>query len=419
MDIPYELADNLDDAWLNFELDLPLIPIVEGKPNPFYVNRPGNPVAKLERMLLRRYRQPPKYFFSGHRGCGKSTELRRLAANPQIQAKFWPVHFSIRNVADVNNIDYRDVLLATGAQMFTRYRAQGGQLPKQLLKELDSWRGKIEEHITTILSGRTSESEIGAGLDAFFANAALKIKLEPATRKEIRQVFERDVTGLIHVIDGIATAIHAREGRPPLVLIDDLDKLDLAAARAIFYARREIIMQPRVPVVYTVSSSLFYSPEFEAIRDRAVFLPNVKLHTQGDPAAEDREGYRTLRSFIIQRMHPGLITGDAVRLAAEMSGGVFRELARVMRSALDRALEAGRARIEDVDVAGAAAEIRGEYRRILTPEQRELLQEIRGHNQLTHPHALAPLLQMLAVLEYANGEPWCDVHPALEKLLDE
>src|SRR5690348_15706027 len=91
----YTLANDLDRAWLNFELDLPLEPGPGGTLNPFYVERPGNPVAELEDALLAPYYQPPKFFFSGHRGCGKSTELRRIAADPAINAKFWPVHFTI------------------------------------------------------------------------------------------------------------------------------------------------------------------------------------------------------------------------------------------------------------------------------------------------------------------------------------
>lgn len=414
----YITATDLDHAWLNFELDLPLKPGPEGEPNPFYVDRPGNPTARLERELLR-LPPAPKYFFSGHRGCGKSTELLRLAADPTIQARYWPVHFSIRDQADVNNLDYRDVLLAIGGQMFSQYRQRGGKLEAQLLKELDGWRGQVEQHVTIVTAGRTSEFEIEAGLDAFFAKIGLKMKLEPRTRSELRQVFERDITGLIDVINNIAANILAREKRPPLVLIDDLDKPDLERSREIFYQHRETMLQPSLPVVYTVSSPLFYSPEFEAIRSRAIFLPNVKLHPQHRPDERDAEGYRTLRMFILKRMDPDLITGEAIDQASHMSGGVFRELARVMRSAIDHSIAAGRERVEAEDVHAAAAEIRGEYRRILTAEQRRLLQGIHHRQQLDEPDKIAPLLQILAALEYSNGEPWCDVHPTLEALLDE
>lgn len=126
-----------------------------------------------------------------------------------------------------------------------------------------------------------------------------------------------------------------------------------------------------------------------------------------------------MREFVYKRMLGSLIADDALEAAVRTSGGLFREMARVMRIAIDRAVEARRTQIALDDVRKAEAEIRGEYRRFLTRDQRKLLREIRSHNRYDEPEKVAPLLQMLAALEYANGEPWVDVHPALHELLDE
>jgi len=415
--IEYITAEDLDRAWLNFELDLPLKMEPGGPPNPFYVDRPGNPVAELEQALLAPFYRLPKYFFSGHRGCGKSTELRRLEVNPQIRAKYIPFHFTIRDEADINSLDYRDVLLAIGGQMYRQYREDGGRLPKQLLGELDQFRGRIEKEI--VIAPRVSEMGVEGQLDTFFAKAGLKLKLEPRVRTVVRRVIEEDITGLIELLRVISISIHNATGRWPLVLIDDLDKPDLARAREIFYEHREVMLQPDIAIVYTVSSPLFYSPEFEAIRDRAIFLPNVKLHPQGRPEERDAEGYRTMRMFAHKRMHPDLIADDALNEAIRLSGGVFREMCRVMRYAIGRARRRGARRIELEDVHLAGAEIRNEYRRILTADQRRLLAEVHAHNRLDRPEAIGPLMQTLAALEYRNGENWCDVHPALLPLLEE
>jgi hypothetical protein len=160
-DFEYVRATDLDSAWPNFELDLPLEPQSDGTPNPFYVKPPGNPAELLVTDLRHPYRQPPKYFFSGHRGCGKSTELRRLAVRPAILAKYWPVHFTIRDEADIHDLDFKDVLLAIGSRLFLNYRDEGGKLPDQLLSELNTWRGEVVTEVSTLLGGRISESEIG------------------------------------------------------------------------------------------------------------------------------------------------------------------------------------------------------------------------------------------------------------------
>lgn len=414
----YILATDFDRAWLNFELDLPLKPGRNGEPNPFYINRPGNPIAELEDALLAPFYRPPKFFFSGHRGCGKSTELLHLMCNAEIQKKYWPINFSIREEADIIDLDFRDVLLAVGGRMFRDYRKSGGQLPEQLLKELNSWRGKVEEEVRTI-SGRPLEFEFGAAIDAFFVNAGMKMKLEPKTRAELRQVFERDITGLIAVINNIATAIYSKEKRIPLILIDDLDKPNLEEARAIFHNRREIMMQPNCAIVYTVSSALFYSKDFDAIRGQAHFLPNIMLHPPQARDVRDQAGYDTLRSFVQVRMDANLIDDLALEDAITYSGGVFREMARIMRTAIGRARRRKAGKVESSDVEAATTEIRNEYRRILDKDDIQLLKTVNENNRLEYNDRLTPLLQLLALLEYRNGENWCDVHPVLRKILNE
>ncbi len=416
--IEYITAQDFDRAWLNFELDLPLEVKPDGKPNPFYVDRPGNPIAELEQYLLAPFYRLPKYFFSGHRGCGKSTELRRVAVNPEIRRKFFPIHFTIQDETDINNVGYQDVLLAVGGQMYRQYRERGGHLPAQLLSELDQFRGQVEKEITITPKGRL-EAEVEGRLDAFFAKAGVKVKLDPHVRTVVRQVIEQDITGLIELLNLISASIYAESKRWPLVLIDDLDKPTLENARRIFHDHRGVMLQPEIAIVYTVSSPLFYSPEFEAIRDRAVFLPNVKLHPHRETEERDAEGYRTMRMFAYKRMHPDLIADDALDEAIRLSGGVFREMCRVMRYAIGRARVRQAAQITLVDVERAGAEIRNEYRRILTQEQRRLLRVVHAENQLDRPAAQGPLMQMLAVLEYRNAENWCDVHPALLPLLEE
>ncbi len=413
----YLKAKDFDRAWLNFELDLPLKPGPNGKANPFYINRPGNPINELIDALLAPFYRPPKFFFSGHRGCGKSTELLHLLSNNEIQKKYWPINFSIREETDIIDLDFRDVLLSIGSRLFREYRRKGGDLPEQLLKELNGWKGKVEKQISTILDGRVSEYELGASIDAFFVNAGLKMKLEPATRVELRQIVQTDITGLIAIINHIAAAIYNQERRIPLILIDDMDKPDLDRARAIFHDHREIMIQPNCAIVYTVSSALFYSKEFDAIRDQALFLPNINLRSSTDTDHHLVEGYRIMEKFINVRMDPSLIHPLALEQAITYSGGVFRELARIIRTSIGRARRRKATQLEIEDVEWAAIEIRNEYRRILDTEDLKLLKKVHESKKLEFSDRLRTLLQVLALLEYRDQENWCDVHPILRKIL--
>jgi len=414
----YIKAIDFDRAWLNFELDLPLAPGKNGQPNPFYISRPGNPINELIDAILAPFFKPPKFFFSGHRGCGKSTELLHILSHPEIHKKFWPINFSIREETDIVDLDFHDVLLAIGSQMYRNYRKNGGEIPEQLLKQLNTWKGRVEQEVKTVLSGQSSY-EFGGSLDVFFVNAGMKMKLEPKTRIELRQVFEKDITGLIDVINMIAAAITAKEKRIPLILIDDMDKPDLNKATAIFHDRREIMMQPNCAIIYTVSSALFYSKEFDAIRDQAIFLPNINLHPIKEPERHIIEGYDTLRRFTYVRMDQSLINEQALVDAITYSGGVFREMERIMRSAIGSARRRKAAKIIVDDVERAATEIRNEYRRILDKNDLAYLRKINEHNRLEYNDRLRPLLQLLAILEYRDNENWCDVHPVLKRIINE
>jgi len=414
--LEYITAKDFDRAWFNFELDLPLKPDKNGNSNPFYVDRPGNPIAELKDALMAPFYRPPKFFFSGHRGCGKSTELQHLLSSADLRRKYWPIHFSIRDETDYLDLDFRDVLLAIGSKLFREYKNRGGELPDQLLRELNSWKGRMEKEISTILEGRAS-SELSGSVDTFFVNAGLKLKLEPATRVVLRQVIETDITGLIAIINHISTAIFSQERLIPLIIIDDMDKPPLEKARAIFHDCREIMMQPNCAIVYTVSSALFYSKEFDAIRDQAIFLPNIHLHPPKQPDVHDVLGYETLKEFVRVRMDSSLIDEDALDLAVTYGGGVFREMARVMRTSIGRARRRKACKVEVGDVEATATEMRNEFRRILDPQDIKLLKKIMEGNRLENSERMTDLMQILAVLEYRNGENWCDVHPVLRKLL--
>jgi hypothetical protein len=272
--------------------------------------------------------------------------------------------------------------------------------------------------VRSVLAGGT-DYEIGASVDAFFMNAGVKMKLEPKTRIELRQVFEKDITGLIEVINAISAAILKKEKRIPLLLIDDMDKPDLEKATAIFHERREVMMQPNCVIVYTVSSAMFYSKEFDAIRDRAIFLPNINLHPYKEPERHLLEGYATMQRFANVRMDPSLIETQALEDAITYSGGVFREMARIVRSSIGYARRRNARRVETQDVELAATEIRNEYRRILDRSDLLYLRKIYEQNNLEYNDRLRPMLQLLAILEYQDTENWCDVHPVLRKMLNE
>ena len=85
-----------------------------GELDAYYVARPHAPLEPMK-TYLRVNNQPAKVLFSGHRGSGKSTELRRLAKD--LENDFFIVEFSAQKL-NLPDLSYVDVVLACAAALF-------------------------------------------------------------------------------------------------------------------------------------------------------------------------------------------------------------------------------------------------------------------------------------------------------------
>ncbi|MBE0524361.1 MAG: hypothetical protein IBX40_08545 [Methanosarcinales archaeon] len=404
------IAEDLDLAWSNFD---PFYPLPAN--SPFHVEREGRPLGKLKRALLRRHRLAPKYFFSGHRGCGKSTELNILADDGEIRNNFFIVKYSVKDVCDVNNLNYVDVLFSIGAELYLQYIEAGKKLETGLIEQLEAWKGVIEKTTEKQISIETS---VEGGLKTFFLSVLAKIKAEDTSRDIIRKTIEPKLSELIDKINLIIANIESNEKKKVLVLIDDLDKPRLEQAKEIFYDNQTAITQPACYIVYTVPISIFFAQEFIAIRESKFFLPNVKLHHKNDRNSKYGAGYELMRLFVFHRMKKDLIEPDSLDLAIRMGAGVFRETARIMQIAADSAIENERHQIIEDDVKRGEREIRSDFRRILKSDDYTTLKEICKDNEIHGIEKIGHLLHNLSVLEYMNDETWCDIHPTLVELVE-
>ena len=414
-----KFATTLDDAYFNFEIGSPLHP-----DSPFYVKRQDKVVSKLKWALTHAKSEigasVPRYLFSGHTGSGKSTELRKIAASPDIKKMYWPLLISLREHTDINDIDYTDVFFVIASQLFLAYQTTGNlKKHDELLEEIQKWEGTFSKEIVVEDGDRTTK-ELEAGVTTGIINIVAKFKKEPHAREIIRKRIGLHIGDLVESINTLGSVILGHEKKRPLIIIDDLDKASLANSREILINRQSTLLDINLPIIYAVSSTLFYDEAFpsrKGIQD--LFLPNIKLH---EKCSDKRvsEGYLLLRNFVHARMEKNLISEDALELAMKMSGGVFRELVRIMRDSIEYALLEEQKRVEIEDVEQAVTDIRNMYWRILTQTHVDILDDIRACITPRHDtEDVAVLLKMLAILEYNGSGRWFDVHPALNKLLDE
>jgi hypothetical protein len=416
MSYPEEIrATDLRRAWANFD---PYLPLPAG--SKFYVHRPGRPLRRLKEALLmsQEFGKTPKYFFSGHRGSGKSTEMNRLAANPQLRERFVIIHYSIRDYADVNDLNHIDVLFTLGAQMFMQYTAEDGRyqgkLNPALLKELEDLQGRISEKVRVTNKEGLAESE--ASFNAYFLKALGKIKQEEISRREIRQILEPRSSEWLQQINLIASNIASNEQKQVLVIIDDLDKPSLPTARSLFHQHIGLLQQPNFPIIYTVPIAVFYTHQFISISEGRQFLPSIKLYTRGGQPVADN--FSLMRQIVGARMDREMITPEALDHIVAQSGGIVRDLTRMVQIGTMEAILGDKPQIDLAAAQRASSELRNEFRRMLTEADLATLRHLRDGGDAP-PEQKAPLLFISAAVEYVNDAAWEDVHPVVRPLLND
>lgn len=352
------VAKDLDRARLNFSQDRPLAPSADGTPHPFYVARNPNPVAELEGALTAPTYRPAKFFVSGVRGGGKSTELLHLAANSVVRSKFLPIVFRIGEEADIRKLDATALLHA---------------IARRILLEIRK------------LNGATKTS--------LAANAS--------------------AIDVLATIELLAAEMQKRTKRAPLIIIDDLDDMSHEDAHRLFVDSREQLLQPSCTIVYTVPMALFLDPAFDILRDQAIFVGSISESKAGRPNNLDNQSYETLTRLAAARMHGTLATADAVHLAGRLSGGIFGEMVRLMRYSISCARRRGSRLMEIHDVEDASAQLRGEFRAVLDKDDMNILRLAWQKKTLTPDARIERLARLCALIASAGSGSQYAVHPAL------
>ena len=173
--------------------------------------------------MTERYR---KILLIGHRGCGKSTILNKVAE--ELKEQYHIVFFTAQNVLNMMDVETVDILLATYMQLIRSMRAEGIPRRKPLFdKMIDSFKKNI----------RLKEIEIEAGIPGIdFLNAlSAKIIVETDSRNKVRESFRTRIEILQKDLSGACTDIRQLEKKDVLIIIDDLDKLDTKFAERVFF----------------------------------------------------------------------------------------------------------------------------------------------------------------------------------------
>src|SRR5712692_365547 len=200
---------------------------------------------------------------------------------------------------------------------------------------------------------------------------------------------EPQIEAMVEVLNEIIDDVRSRTDRSLILLADGLDKLRDADVISLNFLEKKFLNGPRCSVLYTGPLDLYYSPQFGEVRTRfpIVPFPHVKLHDCDDPNRLDVRGYEVMRTVVHRRLESlglkpqAVIAPDVLDILIKGSGGVMRDLIRLIQSAALQADIAGKDSIEKPEAAKALNELRRQLMAQLTPEYHEVLQAVRSTHQ--------------------------------------
>ncbi|NWF58566.1 MAG: ATP-binding protein [Fischerella sp.] len=314
-------------------------------------------VEELQRTIVRiSPNDPTCQLFTGHIGCGKSTELQRLKAELE-QAGFHVVYFESSQDLDMADIDVSDILLSIARQISASLEAIN-------IKEKSGYFANLFREIGDFLQTPielSAEAELSLGI----AKISAKTKDSPQLRSQLRQYLEPRTNSILQAIneellDKAVQQLKQRGNKGLVAIVDNLDRVDmrpLASGRSLpeylFIDRGEQLRRLKCHVVYTIPLALIFSNEYETLKNRLgggiapKVLPMVLVRQRDGNDYEP--GMSLLRQLVLARafpevswnIRPGLIpelfdTPQTLDRLCRISGGHIRNLLGLLYSCLQR-----------------------------------------------------------------------------------
>ncbi|MEM6427243.1 MAG: P-loop NTPase fold protein, partial [Cyanobacteria bacterium P01_D01_bin.128] len=183
--------------------------------------------------------------FTGHIGCGKSSELARIAQHQQTD--FLVVEVNVEDETDIQDVEYTDIYLLVIKQVEVELRRLGIQFDHQRLSSFEDWFKEItQETEETVNRSVNVDAEASLGAEApflakFLFKTMAQIKGSMTEKRKIRQVLTPEVSRLKTDINLLLTDGSRKlrdefaEKKGILIILDGLDKCPPNVAKRLFF----------------------------------------------------------------------------------------------------------------------------------------------------------------------------------------
>ncbi len=387
-------------------------------------------VEELQRTIVRiSPDEPTCQLFTGHIGCGKSTELQRLKAELEF-AGFHVVYFESSQDLDMADIDVTDILLSVARQVSISLEEIGISLKP-------SYFGSLFREIADFL--QTPIEFSGGELSLGIAKITTKTKDSPQMRSQLRQYLEPRTNSILQAINEeiLEKAIEELKHRGQkglVVIVDNLDRVDmrpLASGRSqpeyLFIDRGEQLRRLSCHLVYTIPLALIFSNEYETLKNRfgggisPKVLPMVQVRQRD--GSDYEPGMFLLRQLVLARAFPEVSWNRRVELIRELfdcpetldrlcrvSGGHIRNLLGLLYSCLQRQDPP----FSQDCLEAVIKDYRDDLLLAINEAEWELLYEVVNQQTLRGENEYQRLLRSMFVFEYRDRQGrWFGISPAL------
>ncbi len=356
-----------------------------------------------------------KIIFSGHRGCGKSTELHRFQACVNHSDRYCSIFIDMEKEVEITTFEPEDLFVTLIFKLIERLKDDGVEIHTAQLNDLlKEWLSDAEiqrELKTSYNLDIASEVEAGAGFLGFIKlKSSLKalFSSSSSTVKKIRETVRRNPHSLVDRLnlaldDARQVLAKAGLGKDILFVIDGFEKMRYQIFQQLFIRESSMLQALDSNILFTVPINSYYDISSSASSEffQTYILPMVPVTAQSSLLLAD---------IIGKRLDAGVFFAPgALAYCVEKSGGCPRQLLRIVNRAI---VQRRGERIAPGDAEKACHFLGQEMWDKLDSDHRKILLD---KTYETADRKSLDLLFSLAVLKY-NGRR--EINPLLLPFVD-
>ncbi len=365
--------------------------------------------------------------FTGHRGCGKSTELQRIRL--QWEQDYKVIYLEANEETDINNAEYTDFYLIVIKQVERALREMGLRFDAGLLRSFEDWFKQVtKETEKTVESSINAQAEVGLGADApFIAKLIVKLLAQirgaDTRRTVIRQTLQQDISRLKAdtnlLLRDAYQKIRQHYPKGFLIIFDNLDRVPPSVGEHLFFDYAAQLQELACTIIYTVPISVLCSSKNITNsfgEPHVVSMVNVyELARDQCDLDYNAQGPKCLTQIIEKRVHIDELfeSGQEVLDLVRASGGHVRQLMQMMRNACRTASTRKHAKIQSEDVLYAIKQQQFGFERFVPDEHYPLLAKVCMSKNITKDETGQLMLFNTSVLEYNGLDRWNYPNPAV------